>query len=450
MLRHQHAVVLGASLAGLLVARVLSQRFERVTLIDRDALPNHAENRQGVPQGRHTHALLSRGTQILEAYFPGIVAGLLADGALTAEEGTSARIFQDGIRLAHCRTGRNGVFASRPLIEAHVRRRVLALPGLSVIERQNARALSLHGRRVTAVRIAPRTGDEPEREIHADLVVDATGRGSKTPAWLRAHGFEAAEEETVRVQVSYVTRLFRRRASDLGGDLGVIVAAAPPNRRAAAVLAQEGERWTVTMNCYLGECAPTELEGFVEFARGLPAPDVYELIRDAEPLGEATVASYPANLRHRYERLRRFPERYVVVGDAICSFNPIFGQGMSVAAVQATVLDTVLADGLERVGPRFFSRATKALDVPWNIVVGSDLRFPEVEGPRPLHVRLINAYMKRYVRAAARDSVLSRALHDVGNLLAPPESLMRPGLLSRVLFGKAPDPPLVAAVPGGG
>jgi hypothetical protein len=190
----------------------------------------------------------------------------------------------------------------------------------------------------------------------------------------------------------------------------------------------------VTLVGYLGERAPADLEGFIEFSRGLPTHDVYELLRSAEPIGEPVVASYPASVRRRYERLRRFPERFVVIADAVCGFNPIFGQGMTVAAVEATLLEATVAEGLDRVGLRFFSRVSKPLDGPWSVVVGNDLRFDEVEGPRTLGTRLINAYMARFTRAAAEDAVLSRAFLEVGNLTAAPESLMAPSLLPRVLF----------------
>jgi 2-polyprenyl-6-methoxyphenol hydroxylase-like FAD-dependent oxidoreductase len=407
----EHAVVLGASMGGLLAARALTNHFARVTLVDRDALPAEPENRKCVPQGRHTHALLARGAEVLESYFPGLRDWLIARGVPSADSGLTTRMIVGGRRMHPVETGRMGLGVSRPLLEHAVRTRLRAMPAVQWLERTDALGLVTRdgGQRVTGLRIAPREGAGGERVLEADLVVDASGRGSKTPEWLSELGYPAPEEEAVRVGVGYVTRVFRRKPTDLDGDMGVIVSAVPPNRRVAAALAQEDDRWTVTLVGYLGERAPADLEGFIEFARGLPTNDVYELVRSAEPIGEPVVASYPASVRRRYERLRRFPERFVVVADAVCGFNPIFGQGMTVASVEATLLEATVAEGLDRVGLRFFSRVSKPLDGPWSIVVGNDLRFDEVEGPRTLGTRLINAYMAR-------------------------ESLMSPSLLPRVLF----------------
>jgi 2-polyprenyl-6-methoxyphenol hydroxylase-like FAD-dependent oxidoreductase len=222
--------------------------------------------------------------------------------------------------------------------------------------------------------------------------------------------------------------------------LFAVVAARADNARAANVLAQEDDRWLVTLTGYFGDEPPADLDGFIEFARKMPASDVYDLIRNARPLGDAATMKFPTSVRRRYERLTRFPERLVVVGDAVCSFNPTFGQGMSIAAIESVVLDSVLRDGIENVGPRFFRAARPAIDVAWSMATGADLRFAEVEGPRTAGLRLMHAYLRRYHRAAAADPVLTRALIEVGNLVAPPTELLRPSILARVLFGGARDP----------
>ena len=430
-----HAIVLGASLGGLLAARVLTDHFARVTLVERDELPVAAENRKGVPQGRHSHALLARGAEGLERFFPGLTQALAVAGVPSGDIGLSCRFMLGGRRLQTCTTGLRAVLVSRPLLEHHVRQRVRERAGgLQLLQRHVARRLHFAGSRVSGVHVAPMGEPESERLLEADLIVDATGRGSKTPEWLGANGFPKPEDESVHVGVSYATRLFRRQPTDAAGDLGIVIAAHPPNTRAGVAIVQEGGRWTVTLNGYFGERAPLDLNGFIEFARGLPSPDLYELIKAAEPLGDGVGANYPASVRRRFERLRRFPDRYLAFGDAICSFNPIFGQGMTVAVLQAELLEARLSEGLDRLAPRFFAGASRVIDGPWSIAVGNDLRFPQAVGARSLGGRLINRYLDHYVRAAASDPVLSRAFFEVSNLRAPPASLLRPLLACRAFF----------------
>jgi 2-polyprenyl-6-methoxyphenol hydroxylase-like FAD-dependent oxidoreductase len=271
--------------------------------------------------------------------------------------------------------------------------------------------------------------------LSADLVVDATGRGSHSPQWLEAMGFPKPAEDRVEIALGYTTRLFRRSLTDLEGDGAAVIPPTPETKRAGVMLAQEGERWTVTLVSYFGNYAPTELDGFIEFARSLPAPYIYDVIRRAEPISEPASARFPASMRRRYERLDRFPDGFLVFGDAISSFNPMYGQGMSVAALEAMVLSETLAESSNDLGRRFFRRAAKVVDIPWDIVVGGDLRIPETIGPRSAGVSFVNWYMSKLHRAAHHDPVVALAFHKVGNLLAPPPSVMRPRIAARVLWG---------------
>jgi 2-polyprenyl-6-methoxyphenol hydroxylase-like FAD-dependent oxidoreductase len=290
-------------------------------------------------------------------------------------------------------------------------------------------------RRVSGVRTIGRTGSGGAETLTADLVVDATGRGSRSPVWLEALGYRRPEREEVRVHGSYATAMYRRRQEHLDGDRMVITAATRATRRGAAMLAQEGDRWIVTLFGYLGERPPTDPDGFVAWAASLPTPDVHEVITKAELLQAPVPARFPGSIRHRYERLDRFPEGYAVTGDAVCSFNPVYGQGMTVSALEALALRDCLRDGAGQLGQRFFRSAAKMIDIPWGIAVGADLRFPEVEGPRTPKVRMINAYLARLHVAAGSDPVLGRAFLRVVNLIDPPERLMSPELAFRVMRG---------------
>ena len=201
------------------------------------------------------------------------------------------------------------------------------------------------------------------------------------------------------------------------------------------MVAQEGDRWSVTLIAHFGNYPPEELGGFVEFARTLPTRSIYEVVRYAEPLGSPASTRFPASIRRRYEMLSRFPSGYLVMGDAMCSFNPIYGQGMSVAALEAAELDKTLAEGSGNLAQSFFARTAKVVDIPWSIAVGNDLRMKETLGPRGVGVRIMNWYISKLHKAAHLDEALSLAFYKVSNLVAPPLSIMHPRIAMRVLWG---------------
>jgi 2-polyprenyl-6-methoxyphenol hydroxylase-like FAD-dependent oxidoreductase len=438
-IKRDRAIVVGGSMAGLLAARVLAKHFNEVILLDRDTFPEGPEHRRGVPQGRHTHGLLASGRRVLESFFPGIGQELMDAGAVPADIIGDSKWFLEGGLSAKFPSGLDGLLLSRPLLEYTVRRRILQLPNVTV--RSGIVVTGLHA---TADRAAV-TGVRCDHElISASLVVDASGRASSAADWLDLLGYERPIEDRIEIGVGYTTRLFQRRRGDSGGDAAVVIPATPETMKGGVMLAQEGDRWTVTLFSYFRDYAPTDLEGFRQYARRLPFPGIYDVIRDAEPIGEAQVARFPASLRRRYESLPRFPEGFLVFGDAICSFNPTFGQGMSTAALEAVELDTELTSGrLFGIASRFFERAAKVVDIPWSVSVGADLGLPCTKGPRPLAVRLINWYVSKLHKASHHDAAAALAFHRVANLLAPPPSILDPRIVARVIKAN-----LLSARPG--
>ena len=286
---------------------------------------------------------------------------------------------------------------------------------------------------VTAVRVLRRADGSAEEVLGTELVVDATGRGSRTPAWLDTLGYQRPKREQVRIELGYVSRTYRMRPDALGGDLAVLQAATPTHPRTGALQVLEGDRSLLTLAGILGDHPPTDPAGFLDFARSLQYPDIYQAICDAEPLGNPVSFRFPASVRHRYERLDRFPDGLLVVGDAVCSFNPIYGQGMSVAALEALTLRRHLQRGIEPRPHRFFRDIARAIDVPWDIAAGADLIFPGVQGRPSPKVRLVSAYLARLHAAAAHDASLGSAFVRVAGLTARPESLLRPRVALRVL-----------------
>jgi 2-polyprenyl-6-methoxyphenol hydroxylase-like FAD-dependent oxidoreductase len=432
-----HAVVLGASMAGLATARVLADTYERVTVLERDTLPATPAHRKGVPQSRHAHGLLAAGRVALEELFPGLTDELVANGALSGDLQAESRWYNQEFRLCPGPSELRAVAVSRPLLEGCVRERVRALANVRVVDRCDAAGLvaTPDGRRVRGVRVLRRADGSAEEVLEADLVVDATGRGSRSPLWLEELGYPRPAEDEVRTGLAYASRVYRRRPDHLDGDRAVVVVATVDRPRGGTMLAMEGDRWMVTLNGYLGQRPPADPDGFVAFAAGLPVPDIFEVIADAEPLGEVLPARYPASVRRRYERLDRFPDGYLVVGDAVCGFNPVYGQGMSVAALEALALRECLRAGPAGLARRFFAKAARIVDIPWGIAVGADLRFPGIEGARTAKVRLVNAYLARFHVAAATDPILGRAFLRVINLMDRPESLLGPAIALRVLRG---------------
>ena len=448
----ERAVVLGASMAGLLAARVLADAYGQVTVLDRDQLPGAGIHRRGVPHGRHAHALLARGQQALEELFPGLTADLIAHGVPTGDLLADGRWYVSGHRLRQQHIGLVSLCVSRPLLEGYVRARVRALPNVAFLDSCDIVGLAAtsDGRRITGARVLRRAGGSAEEELGADLAVDATGRGSRTPVWLQALGYERPDEEQVRVGLGYATRTYRLAPDALDGDLAVLDATTPEHPRGGALLRLEGDRWMVTLAGMLGDHPPTDPDRFLAFAGSLRFPDIYQTIRDAEPLDDPVSFRFPASVRHRYERLDRFPDGLLVMGDAVASFNPIYGQGMSVAALEALTLRRHLQRSAEPQPRRFFGDLAHVVDVPWAIAAGGDLAVPGVQGRRTLRVRLVNAYIAR-LHAAAHDASLASAFVRVAGMVAPPQTLLRPGVAVRVLRQAcierpAPLSPAIAAV----
>jgi 2-polyprenyl-6-methoxyphenol hydroxylase-like FAD-dependent oxidoreductase len=436
--RRGHAVVLGGSIAGLLAARVLADRYERVTIVERDPLDAGISDRprRGVPQGAHAHGLLAAGLRVIEELFPGATDELVAAGVPTGDVLGQLRFCAAGHPLRQTRVGLTALAASRPYLENYLCGKVAALPGVRIFGGYDVVGVDANpaGTRIVAARVQSRDPGSRPYPLPADLIVDATGRGSRAARWLTELGYPAPAEEKLVVDVGYTSRHYRMGLDGLGGNLAVIIGPTPECPRGAALQIQEHGRCVVTLFGILGDHPPTDEDGFVSYARSLPLPFAADAIDGAEPIDAPVSYRYPASTRYRYDRLRRFPAGFLVTGDALCSFNPMYGQGMSVAAVEALALRDELARGLD--ARRFFRATRPIIDAPWRIATGGDLTFPGVEGRRTAMTRFVNAYLSRLYAAAEHDEVLSAAFIQVTNLLAAPPSLLRPALVRRVLRGR--------------
>lgn len=436
--RRQHAIVLGASLGGLLAARVLSQHYTRVTLIERDTVSPDPVARKGQPQARHLHGLLASGLEQMTAYYPDLPEALVAAGAIVEDFAEGMHWHTYGGYRQRLTMGMKASLMSRPLLESLIRERTLAIPNVTLIDACAVLNLTVNAdrARVTGVRLDRRSEREGQQDLAADLVVDCTGRGSRLPQWLSELGYDAPQESVVRVDVGYATRIYRRASGDpLGKQWTLVTPEAPRETRFGGLFPIEGDRWIVSVGGWQGDHAPTDERSFNEYVRQLPVPDLYRVVSQCEPLSEIMAFKYPFSLRRHYERLDRFPLGLLVLGDAICSFNPTYGQGMTSAAKQAAALDGVLARTRNEteVAVDFFGQAARIIDIPWQLAVGEDFRYPTTTGPKPAGIDLLNRYVAAVHRATLVDPEVCRAFLKVMNLIEPPASLMAPGILFRVI-----------------
>jgi 2-polyprenyl-6-methoxyphenol hydroxylase-like FAD-dependent oxidoreductase len=434
-------------MAGLCAARVLADRFDHVLVLDRDALPEGAEPRGRVPQGRHPHLLLVAGARLLEGWFPGLIAELEAGGAVDLDVCGDFYWHQGGGVARRPASMLRGPAMSRPLLERMVRRRVEDLPNVTVRSETAVVGLCVDRStpRITHVRLAD------GMQISADLVVDATGRAARSLAWLADLGFSPPPVSVVEVDTRYVSRTYTRRPSDGRDWKAVAVVDDPAAKRLAMALPIEGDRWIVLFGGLNGVSPPVMEDERLAWARSLPSPVIADLMETSQPLGPPATHRFPANQRRHVERMRRFPSGWVPLGDAVCSFDPIYGQGMTSAALQAAALGRCLdhAGAVDRAfARRYFRAASRAVATAWSIAVGGDFVYSGTRGRKPPGTDLLNRYMDRVTVAAQHDDAVALRLNEVLVMVRPPSALMRPGFVIRVLREARLGPASTQTPPG--
>ncbi len=442
-----HAVVLGGSMGGLLAARVLADFYRNVTVVERDVLPAAPVNRRGVPQGMQLHAIQARGTAILDELFPNFQAELTAGGVASWNDGDLSKlsISVGGHQLVSSGRTPSALsmsisFPSRPFLEWNVRRRVRAIPNVAFLEDHDVVGLTATtaGDRVTGVRVVDRDIDQ-KTTLTADLVVDATGRGSRTPNFLEELGYGRPPQDEVMVHLAYAGQLLRLAPGAVKEHM-IALFPMPGRPKMFGLCGYEDDTWMFGVGAMAGLEPPTQHADMLRFAADFAPAHALQAIRAAEPLGEVAHYRVPSNRWRRYDKMRRLPDGLLVFGDAICSFNPIYGQGMTLAAIEATVLRDCLRRGERGLPRRFFRASAKKVRVAWQTAVGSDLTLPEVVGPRSRSMRITNAYLERVMTAAETDPIVAGQFMRVIGMIDSPARLLRPTILLRIARANRPQP----------
>jgi 2-polyprenyl-6-methoxyphenol hydroxylase-like FAD-dependent oxidoreductase len=426
-------IVVGASVSGLLTARALSGLVDEVVVMERERLDDAPTPRGRVPQGKHLHLLLTAGLDRLVEWFPGIDDELEQRGAVWVD-GTRAWVYQAGGYRAQGDWGRPALSMTRPLLEQVVRRRIALLDNVKLEDGVAVDRVDVTDGRVSGVVV-----DDVVRR--ADLVVDCSGRASRIAHQLESSGVLAPPVTRVAIDCGYASGFLRRSADDFEGTFLVCGTSPPTSFRGAAVLPVEGDRWMVTLAGVHGDVPGTSEDEIIAFARSLLSPAPAQLLERAGPLSSVASYRYPSSQRRHYEKVRRLLPGFVTLGDAACSFNPIYGQGMSCAALQADALgDTAREVGVrsDELPRRFHRRAAKIIDAPWSIAVGADFLHPKTVGPKARGTDQVNSYVMRVVKATHTSVPLARSFNLVLNLVEPTSSLARPSVVARVLAASLP------------
>ena len=441
----RHAVVIGGSVAGLMSAAVLAEYFDRVTVFERDQLEDRPTLHKSVPQGNHVHALLLGGQNVMSSLYPGFADELKRLGAVRyrtgidiAWYGPNGKGYNGTQSVKEPRDlGSEGHVMSRGLLEYHVRRRTVAIANVKLETDAAIEGLVHDGGRVRGVRRKRAAGAEV---VEADLVIDAGGRSSHASRWLVEMGVPAPEETTIGVDFAYTSTKFRKPDNDHDSEPLMLFGGLPPaHTRAAGLFEIEDRTWHVSLAGRFGDYPPTDEAGFMAFAKALPTPRLYELIKDAERIADITHHRFPTSVWRHYERLRAFAPGLLILGDAICSFNPVYGQGMSSAALQVQALRNVLrahasqSCGLDGLASAFFPKAAQAISQPWTLAANFDFAYPQTRGERPPGLAEGAGYFAALDSLQAEDVEVQRLVTEVFQLSKPISALREEPLLSRVL-----------------
>lgn len=430
------AVVIGASIAGLTAARALAPHFETVLVVERDEQPNTSLPRKAVPQGHHVHALLKSGELALEQLFPNIIQELIDQGAKRVDFSKDLRWYHGGHWKMRYPSDFHIMIQTRPLLEQVIRQRVATIPNVGFYNGYVFESIKTDDAKTKIIAVGiQESGNRGRRlELESDLLVDTSGRGSKTPRWLVSLGYTPPTESYVKIDLTYSSRLYAAPADKtFDWKLLVINPHHPESLRAGYIFPVENNRWLITFAGYSGDATPQTNEQFMDYAKGLARPDIYELMQNLTPVTDVKSFGVPQMLRRHYENTR-LPEGLLIMGDAFCAFDPVYGQGMSVAAQEAVVLSELLSTTptLADVTKRFHKKAAKIVEAPWLLTRLEDFRYPKTVGQKPPLTTLLHWYSSHVYALTASDQTVYEAFRQVMHLLEGAPALFSPRVAFKV------------------
>ncbi|MEH2589390.1 2-polyprenyl-6-methoxyphenol hydroxylase-like FAD-dependent oxidoreductase [Bradyrhizobium sp. AZCC 1721] len=430
-----HAVVIGAGMAGLTAAQAISRHFRKVTVIERDVLPAEAAPRRGTPQCQHAHMLLAGGLKALETLFPGFENDLAEAGAVKVRTGKDIRFERPGFDPFPIRDLGFDIFSmSRPLLEAVTRERVLQTPNIGICMRSRVIKLVASRDTMRVEAVLYESDDGQAVAVEADLVVEASGRGGLTLQLLEELSLQKPEETEIGIDQAYASTIVERLDHNADWLGNIMLPSAPASSRGAFLFPIEKQRWLLSIGGNHGDTPPGDRAGFMDFVRSLRTPTIYDAVRDARPLTDIVRHQLPCSTRRHFERLESFPAGLLATGDALCRFNPVFGQGMSVAAQEAVILDRLLTEdaAMERLARDFFAAIQDTIATPWGVAV-NDFVYPATRGVRPADLAQRLQYGMALTKLAAQDPEVHRLTVEVSQLLKPQAALREPALAARVM-----------------
>jgi 2-polyprenyl-6-methoxyphenol hydroxylase-like FAD-dependent oxidoreductase len=433
------AIVIGGSMMGFFAAKVLAQYAEQVIIIERDSYPDEPKPRNGTPQARHGHILLGAGQKALDQFFPELRGDIQAAGIKTIMWGRDTALLA-GDWLKRVETDILTFACSRLWLEWAIRRRIVTVPNIQILADTHCTGLLTTADKtvITGVTIEQKRGGTPQ-ELPADLVVDCSGRESKLSEWFTALGYAMPPEEVIDAYVGYATRWYKEPANFQADWLILATFPRPEQgiKRSAGILRVEDGQWSVIANGANRDYPPTDEAGFLEFLQGLPTPKIAEYIQQAEPISPIYGYRNTANRLRHYEKMSRRPANVIAMGDAVCSFNPSYGQGLSVVGIEAGVLDTMLKNGeyAPDFAAQFQQRIYSAIGDAWLMATGGDLVYPETTGPRPgLVAQLVQTYINKMTTIVTpHDTQAAETFFRVMQMDKRPSALLNPLFMLKTL-----------------